>query len=102
MEESIPTEWKTMHGSTHPWVASEVVNAVAAKNRVAGTVGATAAAEECSAVLVRARKQYDADARAKVHSLRRRSKACWSLIQQLQSLRRPLSRVPFLWDGASG
>ena len=100
MTKFIPRRVLVERKSTHPWMNSKVLRAVAFKQNASGTTAELEASKACSEVILTEFKKFVDSTRDRLHSIRRGSKQWWGLARQLLNQRSKSSNIPALKTSA--
>ena len=83
--EHVPGTYKAATLKSHPWVTPEVVQAVKAKFSTCEGAGGINAAQVCSNVIMKARRNHVRRTKTKLETMQRGCKLWWKLSKEIQS-----------------
>ena len=96
VKDSIPTRILVERKSTHPWLNSRVLEAIARKQAASGTNAEPEASRVCNELILCEFTKFMNSAREHLGNLRRGSKQWWGLARQLLNHKSKSSSVPAL------
>ena len=98
MSNCIPVKTVTERKSSHPWLTDAVLNKVAKKQAAEGTDSERQAAEECSAAVFEAYREYTQTVREELRTFSKEPKKWWRKCNQLHAKKAAVSHAPALKD----